>query len=375
MPDPQFGRQRDPPRAAAVAAFEQQLPRRPALLQHRLPDRGQAGALGLRHAVEAGDREVVGHPQTAVGGVAQRAEGEDVRGADDRGELRVRREQLGRRRLARLHRVVEPLPDGHARPVDADLGQAVAQPGEAVALHRVGDLGLPGGRHPTVVPLRGQAHADHADAPVAQPGEVPGQAQHGFAVVDADPVDALDARRLVADHRRHGPLQHGEEVRVVLADGVDDEAVDARTVHCGDVRMLGAHRHQQQPLARRLARQREPLEEAGGHGVAEGVRQRLGEQQPDGPGPPGAQRTCHGVGTGVAQPPGGLQDAFPQRRRQLVRPVVGVRDSRPGNTQLGGQRRERGGSAHLGGPGHGRTVAAAPDARNPGRPRRASITS
>ena len=116
-----------------------------------------------------------------------------------------------------------------------------------------------------------------------------------FAVVDADPVDALDARRLVADHRRHGPLQHGEEVRVVLADGVDDEAVDARTVHCGDVRVLGAHRHQQQPLARRLARQREPLEEAGGHGVAEGVRQRLGEQQPDGPGPAGAQRTRHGV--------------------------------------------------------------------------------
>ena len=194
------------------------------------------------------------------------------------------------------------------------------------------------------MPLRGQAHADHADAPVAQPGEVPGQAQHGVAVVDADPVDALDARRLVADHRRHGPLQHGEEVRVVLADGVDDEAVDARTVHRGDVACSGLTGTSSSPWPAVLARQREPLEEAGGHGVAEGVRQRLGEQQPDGPGPAGAQRARHGVGTGVAQPPGGLQHAFAQRRRQLVRPVVGVRDGRPGNAQLGGQRRERGGT-------------------------------
>ena len=71
-----------------------------------------------------------------------------------------------------------------------------------------------------------------------------------FAVVDPDPVDALDPGRLVADHGRHRPLQHGEEVRVVLAHGVDDEAVDARPVHGGDVGLLGAHRHEQQTLAR-----------------------------------------------------------------------------------------------------------------------------
>ena len=78
-----------------------------------------------------------------------------------------------------------------------------------------------------------------------------GEAQHGGVVVDPDPVHALDARGLVADDRRHGPFQHGEEVRIVFADGVDDEAVDTRTVHRGDVGVLGAHRDEQQSLARR----------------------------------------------------------------------------------------------------------------------------
>ena len=132
-------------------------------------------------------------------------------------------------------------------------------PGEPVALHGVADGGLAGGRHRAVVAQGGEPHADHADAPVPQAGEVPGQAQHRAPVVDADPVDALDPRRLVADHRGHRPFQHGEEVRVVLADGVDDEAVDARAVHRGDVHVLGADRDEQQALTRLLAGEREAL--------------------------------------------------------------------------------------------------------------------
>ena len=70
------------------------------------------------------------------------------------------------------------------------------------------------------------------------------------AVVDADPVDALDARGLVADDGGHRALEHGHEVRVVLAHRVDDEAVDARLVDGGDVGVLGAHGDEQQALAR-----------------------------------------------------------------------------------------------------------------------------
>ena len=58
--------------------------------------------------------------------------------------------------------------------------------------------------------------------------EVPGEGEHAGVVVDPDPVDALHPVRLVADHGGQRPFQHGEEVRVVLPDRVDDEPVDAR---------------------------------------------------------------------------------------------------------------------------------------------------
>ena len=81
---------------------------------------------------------------------------------------------------------------------------------------------------------------------MAEPGEVPGEREHRGAVVDADPVDALDPDRLVAHDGGHRAFQHGEEVRVVLAHRVDDEPVDAGLVHRRDVGVLRADRHEQQ---------------------------------------------------------------------------------------------------------------------------------
>ena len=118
----------------------------------------------------------------------------------------MRGEQGRRGLLARLDAVVEALHHRHVGPVDADLGEAVAQTGQPVALHRVGGVLLAravGG--PVVVP-GAQPHAQHPDPAVAQAGEVAGQREHACAVVHPDPVDPLHPVRLVADHDGQRPL-------------------------------------------------------------------------------------------------------------------------------------------------------------------------
>ena len=344
------------PGPVAVAAVEQQLTGLAALLPQRLAHRRQAGTLGLGHAVEPGDGQVVGHGQPARGGEAQRAEREDVRGAHDRRQPGRGGQELGCARLPRVHAVLEALDDRHAAPVDPGLGEAVAEPGQPVALYGVGHAGLPGLVGEAVVAARPQPHAKHPDAAVAQPGEVACEPERRRAVVHPDAVDALHADRLIAHNDRHRALQHGDEVRVVLAHRVDDEPVHARLVHRRDVGVLRAHRDQQQTLPRLLAGQREPFEEAGRGRVAEGVRQRLGEQQPDRACPTRAQRSGDRVRARVAQTARGLQHPGAQRGRELVGPVVGVRHGRAGDTELRGQRRQRGRPADVRVPGHGRTV-------------------
>ena len=105
----------------------------------------------------------VGHREPLLRGVPQRAEGEHVGGADDGRDLGVRREQLRRGLLARLDAVVEALHHRHVGPVDADLGEAVAQTREPVALHRVGGVLLARAVGGPVVAPGAQPHAEHPD--------------------------------------------------------------------------------------------------------------------------------------------------------------------------------------------------------------------
>ena len=197
-----------------------------------------------------------------------------------------------------------------------------------------------------VLPFPAQPQAQHAETLVAQSDEVLGELALGAAVVDADPVHTVQARGLVADHGGDGPGQHRVEVRVVGGHGVDDEPVHPGAEHhpggLGGV-PAGVGGHEQQTLAGRLAGLGEPGQETDRARIAEGVRQRLGEQQPDRAGLAGPQRAGHRIGPRVTQARGLAQHPLAQRRGELVGPVVGVGDGGPRHLE----RRGEGGEGRL----------------------------
>ena len=337
LADHQLGRQQQRPGALAVAAVEQQLPRGAPLVQRRLAHRGEPRPLGGGHAVEAGDGDLAGHVAPGRADRPQRPEREDVRGAHDRGDVRVLLQELLDAARARGLGVVEALDHGHRRPVHAELGEPVAQAGQAAALDLVAGVVLAVDGGETVVAVGREAHAEHADAAVTEPAEVPGQLDHGRLVVDPHTVDVGHVGRLVADHHRDRALEHGGEVLVVVGHGVDDEAVDPGARDRPDVLGLGTDGDEQEPGAVVLARERETLQELDGHRVAERVGQCFGEQESDGARLARAQGARHRVGPRITEPACGVEHASAQGRGELVGPVVGVRDRRPGHPELGGQ--------------------------------------
>src|SRR5262245_2114726 len=82
-------------------------------------DEGRIGRGGLWNVVEAGDGEVAGDGDPALGGGLEDAEGEDVGERDDRGRAVGAVEQAGPGDAAGLAQLLGPAGDRDGAPVDA----------------------------------------------------------------------------------------------------------------------------------------------------------------------------------------------------------------------------------------------------------------
>ncbi len=225
--------------------------------------------------------------------------------------------------------------------VEAGGGHRVADPADAFALHLKRRRAQAFGVDQALVPISQQPHGEQPDLAMPQTDHVVGHLAHRRPVVDTHLRRSGYVLGLVDHHQRQAPLQHHLKIWVVAGRRVDHEAVDARGKHrrgpVGDA-AARAHRHQQQPLPARFARLCKSRNEIQRCGIAEGIREGLGDHQADSTCPASSQRSGDRVGAGVAQSFGGGEHTFAQRVRQLIRPVVGVRDGGPGDLELSRQR-------------------------------------
>ena len=223
------------------------------------------------------------------------------------------------------------------------------QPASRAGGHRVGRGGLALGGQRAGVAVVGGAEGDDADPAVAERREVLRGQARARAVVDAD--EGVRARaRLVDDHERQAPLDRGREVRVVHGQRVGAEAAhdglaDGRLALAAVVRRAGRPakpgRISIASPASSVARG-EALQEQHGAGVAEGVGERLGEQQADRLAPAGAQAPGGGVRARCsrARPPW----PGPARAARARAGPAGCRRWRPWCARRRGARRSSGGS-------------------------------
>ena len=201
---------------------------------------------------------------------------------------------------------------------------------------RIGDRGGRAG----VRPVAAEPHRQQPDLAVTELEHMLGELAHRCPVVDAHPGHPGHVAGLVDHHHRQVPLQDRRQVGVVIGGRVDDETVDTGGQHRGRAvgdTAVGPDRHQQQSLAHRFARLGQPGDEVERGRIPERVVQRLGDDQPHRAGLAGTQRARHRVRTGVAERLRGRQHALAQLGRQLVGPVVGVRDGGPRDLQLSGE--------------------------------------
>ena len=247
-------------------------------------------SMAARDPVESGDRHILGDPLPASGQLVDRAQREHIRRRDQRGDARIKRQHLGRGRRSGGHRVLEPFDHRNPVPGDTRRGERLAQAHQPVALHVIVRGVLPFDADRTVQPGPPEPHADDADPPVPQRQQMVGDTLDRRRVVDADQVGARNAG-LVADHRRHRTGQRRRQVRIVVRHRVDDEPVDRRAGDAHHILGVRPGRHQQQPNPGLVALQGQPFEERDGSRVTEGIRDLFGQQQSDGAGLAGTQRT------------------------------------------------------------------------------------
>ena len=143
-----------------------------------------------------------GHPLPAPGQLLDRAQREHVGGGDQRGDARIERQHLGRRRRAGRDRVLEPLDHRDPVPGDAGRGERLPQARSAGCAAR-GSARSSAGRCCTgpsslARPSRMQMTPIRRCPSASRWSATPPDRRR---VVDADQVGARDAR-LVADHRR-----------------------------------------------------------------------------------------------------------------------------------------------------------------------------
>ena len=325
---------------AARDEVEQQLPGAQPLAHQGLADRRQPGGRGLGDVVEPRDGDPAAEPR----GRAEGAQRELVRRAQQRVGRRRALQQAPRGRLAR-GLVVVALDDRDLRPVDPRRAQRVLEAGEPVALDREGHRREPLRGHLALEAVGPQPRGEDADARMAPRRDVPGGHPRAAAVVDPEERDPGHPR-LVDDQGRQPALEHGHDGGVAVGHGVDAEPVDHGL---GDpVARLAAGRrgHEQQGGPGALTRAGEPAEEAGRARVGERVGERLGEQEPDHAAAPRAQPPCGGVRPRVAELARRGEDPLAQLGRELVGPVVGVRDRRARDVQRVGDRLQRHAAAH-----------------------------
>ena len=202
------------------------------------------------------------------------------------------------------------------------------------ALLQVGGCGGAGERLPAAgeapagdaVGTLAQGEAEQPDAAVAEREQVPDRLRGGRRVVDPDEVDAVDQRG-VDEHGGQPALHRGGDQRVAGVEAVEHEAVDRRVAHGVALRLAvgqARHEHDREPVL--VGRGREALQEEDGGGIVERACQAVVEHDADRGGAAAAQAARDRVGAGVAQLRRGLQHALAQRRRELIRPVVGVGD-------------------------------------------------
>ena len=171
-----------------------------------------------------------------------------------------------------------------------------------------------------------QGEAEQPDAAVAEQEQVPDRRDGGRSVVDPDEVHAVDQRG-VDEHGRQPALHRGGDQRVAGVQAVEHEPVHRRVAYGVALRLaVGQARHEHDREAALVGRGREALQEEDGGRIVERARQAVVEDDADRGGTAAAQAAGDGVGAGVAQLRRGLQDPLPQRRRELVRPVVGIGD-------------------------------------------------
>ncbi len=238
------------------------------------------------------------------------------------------------------------LDDGQRLRIQSRRGHRVAHAADALAL----DVEMRG-PHPlrvghrrtgtAVWPVAPESHRQQPDLAMTELQNMFGEAAHRGAVVDAHPGRAGNVLGLVDHHDRQVSLQHRRQIGVVVGGRVHDEPVDPGGQHRG--RPVGdaavrTDRDQQQALADLLTRFGKPCNEIERRRIAEGVVQRLGDDQTHRAGLAGAQRPGHRIRARIAEPLGGGQHPLAQLGRQLVGPVVGVGDGGARNLELGGQR-------------------------------------
>ena len=271
--------------------------------------------------VEADDRDVVGHGQAARPELAEAAEGEVGAGVDDR------------RRRRRLVQELGGL--GPARRLGPVAGpDTVRVDREPVAAHRDAEPGEPLG-------ARGLAHdpADVADPAVTvDVGEVTDEELHPRLVGERDPAGtgALDDVVEAHDREAEPPLDRADR-RAVAARRAEDEAVDPAGGDSEEGRPLALRLlvgvHQGDLVAGRLEAVLGALQ---GVGVEAGAD--VGDDEPDHPGRPVAQRLARGRRMEVeagGRPPD---------------PLAGlVGDAAPaGQSPRRGGQRDPGGGGHVG---------------------------
>ena len=186
-------------------------------------------------------------------------------------------------RCARLDAVVEALHHRHVGPVDADLGEPVAQARQPVALHRVGGVLLArAGRRARRGARRRAAWSAGRSRGGPAPRRNPGQFTHRRAVVDAD-ARRRPPRHEAGRRRRPAAVAAARPARTGRRRKPSTRRTRRRPPRAPRptrrYRAFGPDSHQQQPLTRLLARSARPATKSSGRGIAERIVQRFGHHQ------------------------------------------------------------------------------------------------
>jgi 1-acyl-sn-glycerol-3-phosphate acyltransferase len=313
--DDQLCRQDHPLGPGPGPLVQQQFDRCPALVFHRLAHGRQAGTLRGGHVVEAGHRQST--DQATSSELVQHSEGHDVAGAHDRGEVRPGIQQYGcpagtldplmRHSLGDHHRLQRHL----SRVCRIDQSQ---QPLLTYRVRCSSGLQSIDQRQRTRLGVRFFAvtNGHHSDLAMPERQNMRCHLGKRRSVIDADEVDARHTRWRIHHDGRLRAGQHRGDIGVGLGHREDDETVD-RSARNG-VRATSAwlRRHQQQRPSTLAACLGQAVQKLHGSGIAKGVSQSLGENQPNGIGLPGTQRPCNRIRSGITQFLRGGHDSLAQ---------------------------------------------------------------